>query len=194
MPRPARIEAPFGYYHVTSRGNNRQVIFDDELRDLFLVTAHRVALARDWAIFAYALMRNHFHLVLQIGNRGLSDGMRELNGTFARASNSRLGRTDHCFGRRFWSAHLETEEHALASIRYAAWNPPRAGLCDRPEESMWTSFRASAGLDPAPPVLAVEALLQHFSPNPTIARDAFLGYVAAGHVRCQAPWGGPPAR
>ena len=120
--------------------------------------------------------------------------MCQLNGTFARASNSCLDRIDHCFGRRYWSAQLETEQHLLASIRYALWNPYRAGTCERPEDSCWTSLRASTGMEPAPKVLAKRVLLEHFSPHVEIARDAFLGYVSAGHVRCQAPWDGPRSR
>src|SRR4051794_14709446 len=147
IARPPRIEVPGAYYHVVARGNDRQPIFDDALRSVFLLQATRVAARYGWLVFAYALMSNHFHLVLQLGTRGLSNGMCELNGGFARASNARFGRIDHCFGRRFWSAQLDTDAHLLASVRYTMWNPARAGRGDRPEDSQWTSFRSTAGLD-----------------------------------------------
>jgi putative transposase len=188
MPRAPRVVEPNGYYHVVSRGNDKQAIFDDYLRALFLVHLLRIARRYDWRVLAYALMTNHFHLVMRIGEAGLSKGMCELNSGFARMSNARFGRIDHCFGKRFWSTHLETDRHFLASVRYAAWNPPRAGRCSEPYASRWTSFRACAGLDPVPPVLAMRELFAHFDTDFAAARRGFCDFVAAGRVRCQAPW------
>src|SRR5262249_48817928 len=132
VPRPLRIEIEGGYYHVVTRGNDRQVIFDDSLRKLFLIRAAVVARRHGWQVYGYALMSNHFHLVLRIAGAGLSHGMCELNGGFARASNAHFARIDHCFGRRFWSTHLETDSHLLESVRYATWNPARAGVGAHP--------------------------------------------------------------
>jgi REP element-mobilizing transposase RayT len=188
VPRLLRIEIPGAYYHVVTRGNNKQAIFDDALRALILNMMERVAKRFDWRVYAWALMTNHYHFVFQIGNNGLSDGMCELNTGFARASNARFGRIDHCFGERFWSTHLETDRHLLESIRYATWNPARARRCKHPRDSAWTSFRASAGLDFAPKVLAETDLLELFGANPPAARAAFRRFVSDGRVRCQAPW------
>jgi putative transposase len=188
MPRPHRIEIPGGYYHVVTRGNNRQTIFDDVLRALFIEQAVRVVREYGWVVLAYALMSNHFHLVFQIRKSGLSRGMCELNGTFARVSNGRFGRIDHCFGRRFWSTHLETDAHMLESVRYAMWNPARVGVGAHPRDSRWTSFRATAGLDHPSQLIAHRELLEHFGMDAVRARAAFSGFVSEGRVRCQAPW------
>jgi REP element-mobilizing transposase RayT len=179
---------PGAYYHVVSRGNNRQPIFDDVLRSFFLQRLGRVSRSCDWLVYAYALMSNHFHLVVQIGESGLSDGMQQLNLALARASNARFERVDHCLGRRFWSARLETDAHALASIRYALWNPARAGIGVHPGETRWTSFRATVGLDFPPPTLAVDRLLVHFGPSPDKGREAFRRFVWDGRVHCRRPW------
>jgi REP-associated tyrosine transposase len=188
VPRPLRIEVEGGYYHVVTRGNDRQVIFDDRLRKLFLLRATVIAKRYGWHVYAYALMANHFHLVLRIAGAGLSRGMCELNGGFARASNAQFGRIDHCFGRRFWSTHLETDSHLLESVRYATWNPARAGVGQHPGDSRWTSFRAIAGLDHPSELLAHRELLEHFGRDAVQARAAFSRFVSEGRVRCQAPW------
>src|SRR5262249_8106610 len=130
----------------------------------------------------------------RIGDHGISRGMFELNHGFARASNARFDRVNHCFGRRFWNAHLDTTGYLMASIRYGMWNPPRAGLCSDPAGSTWTSFRGSVGLDNAHPVVALGDLHALFDAEPAKARLALFEYVQNGRVRCQAPWVGPPSR
>ncbi len=65
MARGRRVEVP-GYYHVVARGNNRQEIFDDYLRPVFLVQLDDAAARFDWVVQAWALMSNHFHLVFRI--------------------------------------------------------------------------------------------------------------------------------
>jgi putative transposase len=192
--RRSRHQEPGAYYHIVSRGNNKQAIFDDELRRLFLRTLQGIASAQDWRVLAFALMRNHYHLVLQVGAHGLSAGMCVLNTRFARASNGRHERINHCFGQRFWSAHLETEHYLLNSVRYCHWNPVRAQICGEPGDSEWTSYRASIGLDKPHPVLAEAELLGLFDANPALARRALSDFVSEGRVRCQAPWDGPPSR
>ena len=193
MGRKLRHQEPGAYYHVVSRGNNKQPIFDDELRALFLRSLLRISVACDWRVLAYALMDNHYHLVLRIGERGLSDGMFQLNHGFARASNIQFDRINHCFGQRFWSAHLDTPEYLVASIRYAMWNPPRAAECSDPAGSTWTSFRSSVALDDPHPALALNDLYGLFHAQPAKARLVLFDYVQDGRVRCQAPWDGPPS-
>jgi putative transposase len=193
MSRKPRHQEAGEYYHVVCRGNNKQVIFDDELRRLFLQRLLSASVHFEWRVLAFALMRNHYHLVLKIGDYGLSDGMCGLNGWFARCSNGRFNRINHCFGQRFWSAHLETQPYVLNSVRYCHWNPSRAKLCGEPSGSTWTSFRASVGLDRSPPVLAQRELLEFFHRDATVARQALSDFVSEGQVRCQAPWDGPPS-
>ncbi len=190
MPRQPREVVPGAFYHLVSRGNNRQPIFDDWLRGQFPFRLDLVSRRYDWSVVAWALMPNHFHLVLQIGAAGLSDGMRELNTGFAVASNARFGRINHCLGERFWSRELKTEQHLFASIRYALWNPARAGFGEHPGDCNWTSYRASAGLDHQPRALALGHLLGHFGPNPAQARRSFRRFVTEGAGRCRQPWNG----
>jgi len=147
MPRCPRIEVPYGYYHVATRGNSKQrIVHDDHDRRLFFAHVARVRRRFDWTIVGYCLMTNHYHLVLQIADAGLSRGMCELNGGFAHAMNAALGRCDHLFGKRFWSRRLEQDAEVLTACRYVDRNPCSAEICGDPGEFVWSGYRAAVGL------------------------------------------------
>jgi len=177
MGRPIRVIEPYGMYHVVCRGNDKQVIFDDTLRGLYLFLLTQVARRFDWWVYAWALMSNHLHVVLQVTDKGLSEGMCELNTRFARASNARFGRINHCLGRRYWSDLIETDEHFRTCVGYVLWNPARAGLEEHPGNCNWTSFRATVGLDHPREPLAIGRLLELFGTRPDAARAAFQRFV-----------------
>jgi REP element-mobilizing transposase RayT len=190
MPRQRRAEVAGASYHIVSRGNNGQPIFDDSLRKLFPLQLDPVCRRFDWTAIAWACMTNHFHLIIQIGQTGLSNGMRHLNTGFALASNARFGRINHCFGERFFSKQIESEEQLFASVRYTLWNPARAGIGGHPVDNDWTSYRATAGLAYQPGALGVASLLRHFGPDPESAREGFRAFVDDGARRCLQPWDG----
>lgn len=115
-----------------------------------------------WRCLAYCLMTNHFHLVLSLSAANLSSGMHRLNGVYARRFNERHGHRGHLFEARFSSTIIRSEEHYLDAIRYVALNPVAAGLCRDPADWAWSSFRATAGLEPCPRFLAAARVRQHF--------------------------------
>ena len=88
MARPLRIEYPSAVYHITSRGNAKQMIFlDDANRRVFLDLLAAVVNRHKWLCHAYCLMDNHYRLLLEIPNANLSQGMRELNYVYAQQFN-----------------------------------------------------------------------------------------------------------
>jgi len=97
-------------------------------------TIHRY----DWACYAYCLMNNHFHLVIEATLDRLSRGMWHLNGRYAERFNSRYERTGHVFEARFAARLIEEESHFEAAARYVLDNPVRAHLCDCPEDWPWS--------------------------------------------------------
>jgi len=97
MPRPPRIVEPGGFYHVFPRGNDGRAIFT-ELDDHFDRRRHLALLARtarkhNWVVLGHCQMGNHFHLLLQVFDDGLSAGMQVLLGEYAKFWNSRHGHT-----------------------------------------------------------------------------------------------------
>lgn len=172
-----RIEIPYGYYHVGTRGNNRRSIYqDDRDRELFIVALRRVARKFGWYVYAYCLMGNHYHLVMQIGEAGISRGMCELNSWYAIVYNARYDRMNHLFGRRFWSELITADAHLLGACRYVVQNPVRAGLCGACEDWRWSSYRATIGMATPEPFLAVKNVLDVVTPTGRNQVDGFREY------------------
>jgi REP element-mobilizing transposase RayT len=140
----------------------------------------RIALKYRWLVYSWCLMTTHYHIVLHAPEGGLSEGMRDLNGGYARWSNRYRGRVDHAFGRRFGSTLIETDEHLREACRYVVLNPVRAGICASPEDWPWSSYHAIVGLEHAPSFLAVGAILRMFHHDPAKARAAYRAFIAAG--------------
>jgi REP element-mobilizing transposase RayT len=175
-------------YHVTSRGNNKQVVFDDEVRRLHIRNLGYIAEDHDWTVFAWAVMSNHYHAILQIGEGGLAEGMQRLNLRLARASNARFDRINHALGAPYWSNHIDTPEYFEASLLYTLWNPARVGKGRHPADSDWSSYRATVGLDWAPRGLAPTEVLRYFGRTPAAARQAFERFVSAGAPQAIKRW------
>jgi REP-associated tyrosine transposase len=183
MGRDPRGEELGGIYHVISRGNNRgRLYWDDGDFGAFVSRLSRVARKYEWIGLAYCLMTTHYHLILQIPECGLSQGMQELNGEYARRTNFRHGRVGHLFQNRFYSDWITTDEHLFGAIRYVALNPVRAGICAEPALWPWSSHRASCGLDIPVGYLALPRLLRLFSEQPVVARASYRRLVDSGRV------------
>jgi len=181
MSRPIRVEYPGALFHVYSRGNAKQSIFRwNSDREVFLDLLGRCINKHRWVVTAYALMPNHFHLLVELTAETLSRGMQWLLGEYARTFNRRHARVGHLFQGRFKAALVEKEPYLLELTRYIVLNPVRAGIVDRPEDYRWTSHPAIIGQEPAPEWLASDTLLSQFSPNLDNARAAYESFVNAG--------------
>jgi putative transposase len=96
VPRSPRLQVAGGIYHITSRGNRRQLVFadaEDHLRFLWFLDA--LARRRGWLGYGYCLMPNHYHLVLETPKADLSAGMHWLNFRYAQAFNHRHALDGH---------------------------------------------------------------------------------------------------
>jgi hypothetical protein len=104
-------------------------------------------------------MSNHFHLVIETPERlTLSLGMQWLNGTYVNWFNRKYKRVGHLFQGRFKSFIIEKEVYLLEVLRYVVLNPVRAKMVGRPEDYLWSSYRATVGLEAAPEWLDLQAI------------------------------------
>jgi len=181
MSRPLRLEFPGALFHVFARGNRKETIFRDDLdRKTFLNFLGESVNRFGWILTAYALMPNHFHLVVQLTIETLSRGMHWLNGRYSQAFNKRHGCVGHVFQGRFKSLLVEKESYALDIVRYVVLNPVKAHIVARPEDYLWSSHRAALGQAETPSWLAIDDLLIQFAPQRELATALYRQFVDEG--------------
>lgn len=184
MARLSRRVAASGFYHVTARGNGRQVIFEsdeDRLRFLDLLV-ERLACGSVSSL-AWCLMDNHIHLVLKDADGDMSGLMHGLCCSYAQYFNRRSGHVGHVFQGRFFSAPLETEAYFLDAVRYVHTNPAADGICPT-ETYRWSSYQEYLGVirDGMPPVCDTGLVL-----GLTGGVDGFVSFHAASEGRRYRP-------
>jgi REP element-mobilizing transposase RayT len=195
MSDKRRDESP-GYHHVVTRGNNKRIIYKaDRDRLFFCWTVERIAKKYGWTIVAYCLMSNHYHLIIRVGEKGLSDGMCELNTAYAVHFNVWHGRINHLFGKRFWNRRLRTDTELFNAVRYVIRNPVFDGGRRPLESYRWTSYAATIGLAFADINLARDELLEFYgrTPNEAVAefRASCARPIPRGDTWWQAGWQPP---
>ncbi len=141
MPRLARFTYPDAYYHVMTRGNNKQTVFKNEsdyiyYKKILLEYKDKFKIK----FFNYSLMTNHTHFILQspIGT-ALSDMMKAINLKYALYFRRKYGGIGHFWQDRFKSFVIETGIYLLESARYVELNPVNAGIVQYPWEYRWSS-------------------------------------------------------
>ena len=142
MPRTARAAVGGMCYHVLNRGNGRAEVFHKDadfaaFLDLMAEANERLPLR----ILGYALMPNHFHLVLwPRGDGDLSRWMQWLLTSHVRRYHRHYHGSGHVWQGRFKAFPIEQDEHLLAVLRYVERNPLRANLVRRAEAWAWSSL------------------------------------------------------
>lgn len=189
MSRPLRLEFPGALWHITQRGNERKDIYRCEAdRTLFLDLLVRSIEIYRWIVHAFVLMTNHYHLIIETPLPTLSRGMHDLDGDYAQQFNQRHDRVGHLFQGRFKGSLVEKETYLLELCRYVVLNPVRAGTVEAPAAWPWSSYRATALLEPPPPWLEVDWTLRQFGPDRRAAAQRYREFVAAGIGMTRSPW------
>lgn len=137
MARPLRVQYPGAVYHVMSRGNaGKDIFLSSSDRLLFLDTLSEVCKQSGWRVHAYALMNNHYHLLLETPAPNLVDGMKWFQGTYTQRFNLRHQRAGHLYQGRYKSLPVDSADASYFRKvgTYIHLNPIRAGVVnDEPE-------------------------------------------------------------
>jgi REP element-mobilizing transposase RayT len=135
MPRHRRLEVPGAVYHVITRGIERRDIFkDDGDYEEFLRRLKEGLEDTGSKCYGWALMPNHFHLLIQTGKKPLSDLMRKLLTGYAMYFNAHHKRRGYVYQNRYKSILCQAEVYLLELVRYIHLNPLRAKLVPNMEE------------------------------------------------------------
>lgn len=131
MPRQARIDAPGAVHHIMARGiERRKIFFDDQDRDAFIRRLGGLINETRTQCFAWALIPNHFHLLLKTGCVPVATLMRRLLTGYAISFNRRHRRSGHVFQNRYKSILCEQDVYLKELLSYIHLNPLRARIVD----------------------------------------------------------------
>ena len=129
MPRKARIDAPGALYHIICRGIERRKIFDDDAdRNNFLQRLGIILKESSTPCYGWALIPNHFHLLLRTGKVPISTVMHRLLTGYAVSFNRRHRRYGHLFQNRFKSILCQEDLYLKELVCYIHLNPLRAKI------------------------------------------------------------------
>ncbi len=145
MPRSARIVIPGFPHHVIQRGHNRQTVFAEECDyHYYLDNLAEWKTALNCKVYAFCLMTNHVHLVIDPGAdpENLGKLMKRVAGRQTRFVNCQEGRSGSLWEGRFKSSPIDSDTYLLACCRYVEMNPVVAGICDDPADYPWSSCRS----------------------------------------------------
>lgn len=183
MPRQARLDAPGLVHHVMARGIEGQKIFrDDKDREGFLIRfAEIIGLSGGATLYAWALMSNHFHLLLRTEEHLLSAIMRRLMTGHAVTYNRRYRRKGHLFQNRFKSIVVEEETYFQELVAYIHLNPARVGIVSSIEALAHYPYTGHAVIMGGRkyPIQDTGSVLERFSVTASSARKQYESFVAA---------------
>lgn len=188
MVRALRVEYPGALYHITSRGNHQENIYltgEDNL--LFLEVFSQVCTRCNWLCYAYCLMDNHYHLLVETPLGNLSKGMQLLNGIYTQKFNKIHKRVGHIFQGRFKSILVEKDTYLLELSRYIVLNPVRAGIVTEVGDWVWSSYQSTINPLKKTSWLSTDVVLSFLSENLSIAIKKYQEFIAEGLNR-KAPW------
>jgi len=180
MARALRIEFEGAFYHVTSRGNERKKIFFT-MRD-YKKFKEYLSLAREkfhFVLHCYALMSNHYHLLIETPESNLQRIMHYLNSSYTIYTNIKRNRSGHLFQGRYKSIIVNKDSYLLELSKYIHLNPVRAKMVERPEDYPHSSYRSySCGV--IDEIVSTGDILKAFGSTAAEAQAIYKSFVEAG--------------
>ena len=183
MARPLRIKYEGAVYHITCRGNERKDIFrDDGDRKTFLDILAKSLHIYNVTLCSYALMRNHFHLLVETPRGNLGEFMRHFNITYTGYFNRSHRRAGHLYQGRYKSIVVDRDEYLSILSRYIHLNPIRTkAMKNRPKEEKaeylknykWSSLPGYQSIRKKGPLVDYEMVLGEYGGDNATGRRAY---------------------
>ncbi len=162
MPRRPRIDM-VGYYHVVNRGVEQRIVYEDsEDFDYFLELLQSGSMLYEVQVHAYALMDNHYHLLIETTKENLSKFMKHINAMYAIYFNKKYARSGHLWQGRFKSWFVTDEAYLYTLVAYIEHNPLKAGMIEVLGEYPYSSCYAFYELGTAAACLRGSFIFKEF--------------------------------
>jgi REP-associated tyrosine transposase len=180
MARPTRIDFPGALFHVIARGNQGDRTFRDPSDfGKYQVLLQRYQERYRFGLYAYVLMPNHLHLLVETGAVPLAKIMQGLQQSYTAYFNKKYRLRGHCFQGRYKAILCDQDAYLLTLVRYLHLNPVRSRLVRLPGRWRWSSHGAYLG-SVAAGWVAADRVLGQFGRDRAKARGAYQRFLAEG--------------
>jgi REP element-mobilizing transposase RayT len=177
MARKPRVYYPGALYHVIVRGNGRQIIFrDDEDYQVYSELLREYKERFKFTLYAYVLMTNHAHLLIEVHEVPLSRIMQNLQFRYTRKFNIKYKKEGHLFQGRYKALLCDRDAYFLELSAYIHLNPIRAGIVEKPSEYRWSSYRSIMD-EKEVSIVDRDFVLLQFSSKKKAARKAYRRFL-----------------
>lgn len=178
MPRRSREFSSTQIYHVMIRGNERKRLFLDDQDYWKLVKILRAVKDElEYKMYAFCIMNNHAHLLINDYNNQLPQIMKGINTSYALYFNKKYDRVGHVFQGRYKSQAIEDDTYLLVAVRYIHNNPVKARLVNEPAQYKWSSYSAYIHDNECfGDLIDVDMILSLFSTGRESALQAFIDF------------------
>jgi REP element-mobilizing transposase RayT len=176
MARTKRTEFPGAFYHVLARGNNKQMIFRDEQDyKVYMLLLKKYHKRYKFMLYAYTLMPNHIHLLIETAIIPLSKIMQGIQQSYTYYFHKKYKSVGHIFQGRYKAILCERETYLLELVRYIHLNPVRASLVSNLGDYPWSSHSVYLGyIDQS--FVEKEFIFKLFSENECVAAKKYLQF------------------
>ena len=191
MSRPLRIQYKHALYYITSWGNGHKPIFQDT-KDRKQIFYYLNLLHNKYGIklYAYVLMNNHYHFLMETPAGNLSEVMRDLNGRYTMYFNKHHNRTGHLFQGRYQAILVDKDSYLVELSRYIHLDSLKEKVITHPEEYAYSSLSYYSGnikIFLSPAWLDINWLLSKFSANIIKAKKLYKSFIYAGVDEAKNP-------
>lgn len=179
MARKPRIEFDGAFYHVITRGNQKQKIFKDVSdcqKYLQILTIYKNRY--HCRLYAYILMSNHVHLLIETKDTPLSKILQGINQSYTLYFNRRYRMVGHLFQGRYKAILCDQDAYLLALLKYIHQNPLRAKIVETLKDYPWSSHHAYAGKNNPLALIDIDQVLRMLSGNNDRARNKYRQFMS----------------
>jgi putative transposase len=183
MARKPRIEFKGAFYHVITRGNQRQKVFkdkDDFLKYLEILSNYKIRYK--YFLYAFVLMNNHLHLLIETQEILLSKILQGINQSYTTYFNRKYKTVGHLFQGRYKAILCDRDEYLLSLVKYIHSNPVRAKIVKTPDEYQWSSHHSYTKRTDRVTMVDTDQVLRMFSEDKQRARKLYSAYISDSQI------------